>query len=130
MMRIGEAAAEAGMTPKALRFYEDRGLLPHTGREPNGYRVYGPETVKRLEFIRRGRAAGLTLAQIGGILAVHDRGNAPCTHVQDALASQLESLDAQIAELTELRAAVAGTLASVAVGSPTACDRDEICSYL
>ncbi|ACL42460.1 heavy metal-responsive transcriptional regulator [Pseudarthrobacter chlorophenolicus] len=129
-MRIGEAAAAAGMTTKTLRFYEDRGLLPPAHRATNGYRDYGGEAITRLEFIRRGRAAGLTLAQISDILTVRDHGTAPCTHVRDLLARQLADLDAQIAELTALRAAVAEFHDTAAAGDPRKCDPDQICSYL
>lgn len=129
-MRIGEAAAAAGMTTKTLRFYEDRGLLPPAERAANGYRVYPGEAITRLEFIRRGRASGLTLAQIGEILALRDRGSAPCTHVRDLLARQLADIDAQIAELTALRAAVAEFHDTAAAGNPTDCDPELICSYL
>lgn len=129
-MRIGEAAAAAGTTTKTLRFYEDRGLLPAPERAANGYRDYAGETITRLEFIRRGRVAGLTLAQISDILAVRDRGSAPCTHVRDLLAGQLADLDAQIAELTALRAAVAEFHDTAAAGDPTDCDPGRICSYL
>lgn len=73
-MRIGEAAAAAGMTAKTLRFYEETGLLPTAARSSNGYRDYAEESVTRLEFIRRGRAAGLALAQIREILALRDSG--------------------------------------------------------
>lgn len=69
-MRIGELAAATGMTANTLRFYEDRGLLPVADRTSNGYREYAQHTVNRLEFVRRGRTAGLTLSQIGGILTV------------------------------------------------------------
>ncbi len=130
MMRIGEAAAAAGMTAKTLRFYEEHGLLPAHEREGNGYRRYGDEAVDRLEFIRRGRAAGLTLAQIRGVLDLRDRGTAPCRHVEDLLARQLEELDAQIAELTSLRTAVAGFHDRAAAGSPAQCDPGLVCSYL
>lgn len=129
-MRIGEAAAAAGMTAKTLRFYEDRGLLPAVDRTPNGYRDYAHETVSRLEFIRRGRTAGLTLAQIGDILSVRDIGQAPCVHVRDLLAKQLSDLDAQIAELTALRETVAEFHDAAAAGDPAACDPERICSYL
>lgn len=71
-MRIGEAATAAGMTTKTLRFYEDRGLLPAPNRAGNGYRDYSADAVPRLDFIRRGRATGLTLAQISDILKVRD----------------------------------------------------------
>ena len=48
-VRIGEAAAAAGMTTKALRFYEQHGLLPPVHRGPNGYRDYPPEALARLQ---------------------------------------------------------------------------------
>ncbi|WP_275779934.1 heavy metal-responsive transcriptional regulator [Paenarthrobacter sp. Y-19] len=129
-MRIGETAAAAGLTAKTLRFYEDRGLLSAADRAPNGYRDYPHETISRLEFIRRGRTAGLTLAQIGDILSVRDIGQAPCVHVRDLLANQLRDLDAQIAELTALRATVAEFHDAAAAGDPAACDPERICSYL
>lgn len=129
-MRIGEAAAAAAMTTKALRFYEAEGLLPSPERAPNGYREYGDETVERLQFIHRGRAAGLTLAQIREILRLRDAGTAPCHHVSALLGAELESLDAQIAELTALRAVVAGFYDTTATADPTTCDAERICSYL
>ncbi|MBE4719336.1 heavy metal-responsive transcriptional regulator [Pseudarthrobacter sp. AB1] len=129
-MRIGETATAAGLTSKTMRFYEDRGLLPAADRAPNGYRDYPQETVGRLEFIRRGRTAGLTLAQIGDILAVRDTGQAPCIHVRDTLAKQLRDLDARIAELTALRATVSEFHDAAAAGDAAACDPERICSYL
>ena len=130
MRRSGETAAAAGLTAKTLRFYEDRGLLPAADGAPNGYRDYPQETVSRLEFIRRGRTAGLTLAQIGDILSVRDTGQAPCVHVKDLLAKQLRNLDTQIAELSALRATVAELHHAAAAGDPVSCDPDRICSYL
>jgi len=129
-MRIGEAAAAAGMTAKTLRFYEESGLLPAAKRSNNGYRDYNQDSVTRLEFIRRGRAAGLALAQIREILAIREAGEAPCTHVHDMLAGRLADIDNQITELMALRCAVAGLHATVAAGTPAGCDPERICSYL
>jgi DNA-binding transcriptional MerR regulator len=129
-MRIGQAAEAAGMTTKTLRFYEERGLLPSPGRAANGYRDYGDASVERLGFIRRARTAGLSLAQIGQILAVRDHGDAPCAHVADLLAAQLAALDAQIAELRTLRETVAESHRTAAAGDPSACDPHNVCSYL
>lgn len=129
-MRIGEAAAAAGMTTKALRFYESEGLLPCAQRKANGYREYADGTVNRLQFIRRGRAAGLDLAQIREILRLRDAGTAPCGHVSDLLGKELERLDARIAELTALRAVVAGFHDASAAGDPARCDAELICSYV
>lgn len=82
-MRIGEVAAASGVTTKALRFYEERGLLPQADRATNGYRDYPEDTIVRLEFIRRSQVAGLTLAEILDILQIRDAGTAPCGHVRD-----------------------------------------------
>lgn len=129
-MLIGEVAKIAGMTPKTLRFYEDQGLIPPARRGPNGYRQYGGDSIARLDFIARGRAAGLSVNQIRSILAVQEPGNAPCTHVRDVLAGQLAELDLKIAELTALRAGMAASYEAVAAGDPAACDQSRICSYL
>lgn len=129
-MRIGEVAEAAGMTAKTLRFYENRGLLPAADRAPNGYRDYARDTVTRLEFIRRGRTAGLTLAQIGDILSIRDVGQAPCIHMRDLLGRQLSESDNQIAELTALRATVAEFHDTAAAGDPASCDPERTCSYL
>lgn len=129
-MRIGEAAAAADMTTKALRFYEQQRLLTPVHRCPNGYRDYPPEAVARLQFIRRSKIAGLSLAEIREILQVRDAGHAPCAHVAAQLAQQLASLDRQIAELTALRASVADCYQSAAQGDPAQCDAEQICSYL
>lgn len=84
----------------------------------------------RLDFIARGRAAGLSINQIRSILAVREPGSATCSHVRDILASQMAELDLKIAELTALRAGVAASYQSVAAGNPATCDQSRICSYL
>ncbi|MBT2515663.1 heavy metal-responsive transcriptional regulator [Arthrobacter sp. ISL-30] len=129
-MRIGEAAAAVGMTVKALRFYEERGLLPAVRRTRSGYREYSAETVNRLEFIQRSKNAGFSLAQTQEILRIRDTGNSPCSHVRDELGVQLAHLDQQIAELTALRTAVAEHYQAIATVEPADCDPGRICSYL
>ena len=129
-MRIGEVATAAGMTTKTLRFYEDRGLLPVPVRAGNGYRDYSVDVVPRLDFIRRGRATGLTLNQIGDILKVRDAGTAPCTHVRDLLNRQLDEIDQKIAELTALRTSVAEVRDATEAADPSMCTAEDICSYI
>ena len=129
-MRIGEVAAAGGVTAKTVRFYERSGLLPPPARSANGYRSYAEDSVGRLRFIRRGQAAGLTLAQIGDILRLRDDGRAPCAHVGDLLSRQLADLDRQIAELLALRVTVAEFHAGADGADPASCDPDRICSLL
>lgn len=129
-MRIGELAAATGTTTKTLRFYEDSGLLPPAERTANGYRDYGQEATARLDFIRRGRAAGLTLAEIREVLDIRDAGTAPCRHVKELLDIRLTALDQQIADLQALRANVAHLRDDAAQANPSECHPEDVCRYL
>lgn len=129
-MRIGELAEVAGTTTKTLRFYEEQGLLPSAERTPAGYRDYTPETVARIDFVHRGQAAGLTLAQIKQILEIRDRGQAPCGHVRDLLDGRLADIERQIADLVALRETVAALRDAATFPEPDNCAPDEVCRYL
>ena len=129
-MRIGELALAVGTTTKTLRFYEQQGLLHDVQRTVSGYRDYPSETIARVDFIHRGKAAGLTLAQIRQILDIRDQGHAPCGHVVDLLDSRLAEIDHQIRGLRTLRDTVA-QLRSQADGiGPDACEETQVCRYL
>ena len=129
-MWIGELAERAGTTAKTLRFYEEQGLLPPTERTPSGYRDYAPETVARIDFVHRGQAAGLTLAQIRQILDIRDGGAAPCEHVRDLLDARLAEIGQQIAQLTALRDTIAELRHDAAQPDPDSCSADQVCRYL
>ncbi|GFG73811.1 heavy metal-responsive transcriptional regulator [Mycobacterium botniense] len=129
-MRIGELAAAVGTSTKTLRFYEEQGLLPETQRTAAGYRDYPPEAVTRIDFIRRGKAAGLTLAQIRQILLIRDRGQAPCEHVRDLLDTRLADLDKQISKLVALRDTIAHLRHQAATPEPATCTAEQVCRYL
>ncbi|CAI37614.1 heavy metal-responsive transcriptional regulator [Corynebacterium jeikeium] len=129
-MWIGELAERAGTTAKTLRFYEEQGLLPPTERTPSGYRDYAPETVARIDFIHRGQAAGLTLAQIRQILDIRDGGHAPCGHVRDLLDVRLAEIEQQIAQLSVLRDTIADLSQDAAHPDPETCSTDQVCRYL
>jgi len=50
---IGQVAREAGINLETVRYYEREGLLPKAARSISGYRLFSPDTVRRLTFIRR-----------------------------------------------------------------------------
>jgi DNA-binding transcriptional MerR regulator len=129
-MRIGELAAATGATTKTLRFYEESGLLPPTDRAANGYRDYGPEALSRLDFIRRGRAAGLTLAQIREVIDIREAGDEPCHHVHQLLTERLVAIDRQIADLQVLRAALIQRRDQAGAADPSTCPPDSVCRYV
>lgn len=103
-MRIGELAERVGVNPKTIRFYEAEGLLPEPARRPSGYREYDETDVGRLVFIKTAQRLGLSLAEVGEILAFKERGERPCDYVIGVLDRQVADLDWRLAEMVALRA--------------------------
>ena len=69
LLRIQEAAAEAGLTPRSVRYYEEQGLLRPAARSTGDYRLYDESDVERLRFIKGLRDdAGFSLAEIAQLL--------------------------------------------------------------
>ncbi|MDT0341973.1 MerR family transcriptional regulator [Streptomyces litchfieldiae] len=103
-MRIGELAALAGVTTRTVRHYHHIGLLPETARQANGYREYGLRDAVRLSRIRRLTELGLSLDEVGDILA--DEGGAELhevlTELDADLARQEEAIRRRRARLAEL----------------------------
>ena len=100
---IGRLGVRAGMEPKTLRYYDRVGLLRPSRRTPAGYRVYDEGAIARLEFIRRAKALGMSLADIRRILAVRDEGAAPCAHVRTLVDRNLAAVESQLVRLAALR---------------------------
>ncbi|WP_327391907.1 MerR family transcriptional regulator [Streptomyces sp. NBC_01186] len=103
-MRIGDAAAAVGVTPRALRYYEQRGLLTPQ-RAPSGHREYGSGELSRLRVVRGLLAAGLTIEDVADILrGFPAAGPGPgCGVVLEVVQRRLDDLDGRIRRLTELR---------------------------
>ena len=129
-MLIGDLATRAGLSAKAIRFYEQAGLLPQPPRTSGGYRDYPLGAVDRLAFIRHAQAAGFTLADIRGVLAIRDSGQAPCQHVSVLIDEHLARVERRIAELTRARDALKDLQRRAAATDPADCAESEVCSIL
>ena len=129
-MRIGEIAEQAGGTTKTLRYYEAAGLLPAVPRTASGYRDYDDSTLDRLAFIRAAQTIGLRLGEIREIIALRDRGQAPCAHVQSLLEERAREITAQIADLELLRAELGRLARRARRLRPEDCDPTQICHLI
>ncbi|MFE2075774.1 MerR family transcriptional regulator [Streptomyces misionensis] len=102
-MRIGELAAQAGLTRDTIRFYEKIGLV--TGRRlANGYRDFPPEAVPWLQYVRTAQTLGFSLAEIAR--TGEELRNAP--DAAEALSAlfkeKIKVIDTRMAQLAALRA--------------------------
>ncbi len=129
-MRIGELSARSGVSTQTLRFYEQIGVLAEPARSASGYRDYDESAVGRLAFVRAAQTAGLTLAEIAGVLEIRDRGEAPCRHVEALIAAKLAEVDVKIRELEATRTELRSLARRAARLDPAVCDEGEICSIL
>jgi DNA-binding transcriptional MerR regulator len=140
LLRIQEVAAETGLTPRTIRYYEEVGLLAPAARSEGAYRLYDGEDLDRLRFIRGLRDdAGFSLAEIGQLLEDEDArarnrdryrsSRDPAERRQiltDAVArvdrqvaslrQKVERLEAMILEAEDRRAHLAGHLEDLEAG--------------
>lgn len=129
-MRIGELAQACGLSTKTIRFYEARGLLPPPSRTSGGFRDYPPEAAHRLAFVRDAQGAGLTLAEIGRVLALRDSGQAPCGEVAALISERLDQIEQRLADLRSTRTVLRQLAHRAADLDPATCAEADICTIL
>jgi DNA-binding transcriptional MerR regulator len=100
---IKELSERTGVLRKAIRYYEQIGLLPPAERAENRYRIYTGSDVERLRFIKSARVLGFSLTEIAQVLAARDRNEPPCGHVMDILHNHMDEIACRIQELEALR---------------------------
>lgn len=129
-MRIGQLATATDVPTSTLRYYERAELLPAPARTDAGYRDYSDYAVGRVAFVRSARNAGLTLAQIGEILAIRDDGVPPCTHVADLVDDRLEDIEHRIRDLRRARSELRDVRDRLDTLDPADCGANDICSAI
>ncbi|MBN9086731.1 MAG: helix-turn-helix domain-containing protein [Reyranella sp.] len=117
-LSIGSLSQQIGVNIETIRYYEKIGVMPRPGRSAGGYRVYGPEHVKRLHFIRRGRELGFSLDELRGLLRLVDGHSYTCAEVHALTVEHLEDIRQKIADLKSLKRVMSNMAAS--------CTRDQI----
>lgn len=109
-LKIGELSRLSGVGVEALRFYERTGLLGRPTRSAGGYRLYGPETVERLDFIKRAQVLGFTLQEIRRVIEEKEAGQSPCADVREVVRRRLRELDERMREMRRYRDELAAAL--------------------
>jgi MerR family transcriptional regulator, copper efflux regulator len=97
--QIGVVAKESGVPIKTIRYYEELGLLHSSGRTEGGFRLFDPDVLSRLHFIKRAQSLGLSLSEIKDFLEVHDQGDLPCDRIKAKLQDKVVIIDKQIREM-------------------------------
>ena len=103
LLQVKELAEHCNVPPDTIRHYTRIGLL-QPARDPlNGYRQFSDNDTKRLNFIRRAKHLGFSLAEIELILTECQKGNSSCSLVRDLMSERIKVNRARIEQLMELQ---------------------------
>jgi DNA-binding transcriptional MerR regulator len=102
-MKIGEVARRSGIGIETIRYYEREGLLLEPERRPSGYRQYDEPTVERLEYIRRAKALGFTLAEVRDLLELAFTAHAGCDHIRQRAEAKVADIEGKIRSLQQMK---------------------------
>ena len=106
-LKVGAVAKAAGVGVQTLHYYERLGLLPKPNRSAANYRLYPPDAVRRVLFIKKAQAISLTLEETKQILDLKDHGRQPCRQVAELGEKHLREIDARLKQLRTYRQALA-----------------------
>ena len=103
LLPIGALSQQTGVKVPTIRYYEGVGLLPAPDRTESNRRTYGPDTVRRLRFIRHARELGFEVEDIRTLLAMTREPQASCHEADSIARKHLAEVDRRIAQLAALR---------------------------
>jgi DNA-binding transcriptional MerR regulator len=107
---IGDVSRQTGLSVHTIRFYEAEGLLREAARTDSGYRVFSPQTVEQLNFIRKAQELGFSLDEIRELLVLKDRSTNACSHVKSLVEEKLASVRGKLRELEAIEKDLKGVL--------------------
>lgn len=101
-MNISQAAAVSGVSAKMIRHYEAIGLLPPPARTMANYRVYGPNDVHMLRFIKRARTLGFSMEDIKELVGLWKNKSRSSAAVKKIAAKHVDTLRQKVTELQSM----------------------------
>jgi MerR family mercuric resistance operon transcriptional regulator len=120
-MTIGQVAKLAGVGVETIRFYEREGLLNKPKRRESGYRMFGPEVVIRIRFIKNVKELGFSLKEIRELLFLRVDSRGTAAEVKKRVDSKIDQIDRRIGDLKKVRNALAQLSRSVGKSSASDC---------
>jgi MerR family copper efflux transcriptional regulator len=102
-MTIGQVARRIGLSPRAVRFYEAEGVLPHAQRTVSGYRVYAEGDLELVRLVAQLRLVGLSVMDVRKVVRLREGGVPPPDRVIALLEARVSELDRDMDSLRETR---------------------------
>lgn len=116
-----QVARKTGCNLETIRYYETVGLLPAPPRSTNGYRIYPPALVERLQFILRARDLGFAMEEIRSLLSLTDTGTQTCAEVMERTGQHLADVSRRIEDLQRIEMILTDSLSKCSGGEVPDC---------
>lgn len=105
-LTIGKLAERTGMSADTLRYYEKMGLIKAASRSSAGYRIYGDDAERIIQFIRGAKTLNFTLDEIRQLLTLNRSDKATCAEVLHHTTGKIAEAEQKIRELKEVKKAL------------------------
>lgn len=115
---IGTLATACSVRRDTIRYYERSSLLPEPGRTSSGYRVYGDDDIRRVNFIKTAQSLGFTLTEIGMLLSIQSSNLASAADVVKLTEQKISNLSAKLRQLRGVKQALKQLVADCPVDVP------------
>lgn len=102
-LTTSELAKNAGVNIETIRYYERLGLIALPPRTESGYRVFHPEVIQRIKFIKRSQDLGFTLSEIHKLLIMTDSERFSCWEVRQFASQKLKEIEIKIRDLQNIK---------------------------
>lgn len=117
-LTVGRLAREAGINLETVRFYEQKGLLPKPPRSATGYRLYSPDSTRRLRFIKRAQQLGFSLCEIRELLALRMSPQTNNAEIRRRTELKIADIESKIKTLESIREVLRQLVQSCAQCAP------------
>lgn len=105
-LTIGQVAKQTQVNVETVRYYERRGLIPDPPRRDSGYRMYSPEVVKRIQFIKRAQDLGFSLKEIAELLDLRVEPQTSRGEVKQRAITKIADIERRIEGLQGMKRAL------------------------
>ncbi len=105
-LTISQVAKGSGINLQTVRYYERQGLLAPTSRTDAGYRIFSPEAVRRIRFIKRGQELGFSLKEIKELLSLRIDARTTQADIRKRAQAKITDVEQKIRHLKAIKASL------------------------
>ena len=118
-LTIGKVAKRAGVNIQTVLYYERIGLIKHRGRRESGYRIYSPDGITRIQFIKHSQELGFTLKEVSNLLKLKVSHRSHCGDVKKRAEAKISDVRSKVKKLKAIERVLSGLIKTCQIEEKT-----------